>query len=342
MAHRLGRLPGRVLDGVARRGSSEAALRPDRMRRGDLPAECVAGDRAAWRRRRGTLRLHHAGPGPRLGADARRPVLCADADGPAPFAVPTTEGRPAIEPIAAVPERPFLMGTMMGGPGGLLAMASMAMPLGLALLLHVLAPRGSRESLTDRLAASGHGSLAMLLVILLTAGAFLVGMMSGPRFCWPFAAAPADRRNAGDRDTRRRRASAVLCGILLASLGLAAWCVRRLADVPRQPAAGHTDLLGVDPTALDRMPANPRGLRPRRHGLWDVPDVARLLQDAGRPLRAGDEHGPALCRRGRLGGAGPAGCGRALVDLPASDGPATGRLGRSCTGAWLDLRSGRA
>ena len=103
------------------------------------------------------------------------PTLDDLLESPAPAALrrmnePARDPRPAIETIASVPERPFLLGTMMGGPGALLAMGSMALPVGLAILLHVLSPRGSREGLADRLGHSGLGSLAVLLVILLASG----------------------------------------------------------------------------------------------------------------------------------------------------------------------------
>ena len=52
-----------------------------------------------------------------------------------------------LQPAAVVPEQPALMGTMMGGYGGFLAFGSLALPLGLAIVLHMLSPRGSRESL---------------------------------------------------------------------------------------------------------------------------------------------------------------------------------------------------
>jgi hypothetical protein len=122
------------------------------------------------------------------------PTLDDLLESPAPAALRRLENtaggdRSRLEPVALVPDRPFLFGTMMGGPGGLLAMGSMALPLGLAILLHVLAPRGSRESLGERLRHSGLGGLAILMTTLLAAGAFLAGMMAGPAFCLPFAAA---------------------------------------------------------------------------------------------------------------------------------------------------------
>ena len=84
--------------------------------------------------------------------------------------------------------RPFTFGTMPGGVGGLLALGALALPLILALVLHLGAPRGARESWSDRLGRSGQGSLAILLVLLAIPAAFVVGMAAGPWFCLPFAA----------------------------------------------------------------------------------------------------------------------------------------------------------
>ncbi len=99
--------------------------------------------------------------------------------------------RSPIERVALVPDRPFLFGTLMGGPGALLAMGSMALPLAMAILLHILGPRGSRESLGDRLRHSGLGGFAILMVTMLMTGAFLAGLMAGPWFCVPFAVSVA-------------------------------------------------------------------------------------------------------------------------------------------------------
>jgi MFS family permease len=155
------------------------------------------------------------------------PTLDDLLDTPVPVALrrveaPSRDTRPAIENVAPVPERPRLFGTMMGGPGALLAMGSMALPLGLAVLLHVLSPRGSRENFGDRLGASGQGGLAVLLTILLSAGAFLAGMMSGPWFVWPFAAAMVLAGLGGIAMPGARWAAGALTMLLLASLGLGA------------------------------------------------------------------------------------------------------------------------
>lgn len=83
------------------------------------------------------------------------------------------------------PTRPFLFGTMMGGSGALLALGALAMPLALAIVLHMLSPRGSRESLANRLGHSSQGSLVILLVSLTLLGAFLIGLVAGPWYCLP-------------------------------------------------------------------------------------------------------------------------------------------------------------
>jgi hypothetical protein len=98
---------------------------------------------------------------------------------------PATGPRP--ERIALLPERPFVFGTLLGGPGAFLAIGSLAMPLALAIVLHLISPCGSRESLSSRLSQNGHGSLIALLVIMLSASAGLVGFLTGAWFCAPFA-----------------------------------------------------------------------------------------------------------------------------------------------------------
>ena len=65
----------------------------------------------------------------------------------------------------------------MGSAGALLALGSLAMPLALAMVLHMLSPRGSRESLANRLGHVGQGSLVILLVIMTLLGAFLIGLV---------------------------------------------------------------------------------------------------------------------------------------------------------------------
>ncbi len=84
-----------------------------------------------------------------------------------------------------VPRSPFLFGTMMSSPGAFLALGTLALPLTLALAVHLLSPRGSRESLSGRLGRSSLGSLVLLLVVMMLLGSFLVGLIAGPWYSIP-------------------------------------------------------------------------------------------------------------------------------------------------------------
>jgi hypothetical protein len=90
---------------------------------------------------------------------------------------------------ALVPDHPFLIGSLMGGPGAYLALGSIGLPLGLALLLQRIAPRGSRDGLWVRLGETGHGGLVVLLAVMLAASAGVVGLLAGPLLAVPFAVA---------------------------------------------------------------------------------------------------------------------------------------------------------
>jgi hypothetical protein len=163
-------------------------------------------------------------------APAWGPSLDDLLESPAPSALrrldaPPSPARPGPERIASVPERPFLFGTMVGGPGALLAMGAMALPIALAIVLHVLAPRGSRERLAERLGHSGQGGLALLLVLLLVVGAFLAGLMAGPWFCLPFAVALAVVGLPSARAPGGRWSALGLTLLVLAALGLGAAAV---------------------------------------------------------------------------------------------------------------------
>ena len=91
----------------------------------------------------------------------------------------------ATSKAVLVPTTPFLFGTMIGSAGAFLALGALAMPLALAIVLHLLSPRGSRESLSDRLGFSGQGSLVLLLVVMMLLGSFLIGLVAGPWYCLP-------------------------------------------------------------------------------------------------------------------------------------------------------------
>ena len=83
--------------------------------------------------------------------------------------------------------RPFLIGSLMGGPGAFLALGSLALPLAMGMILQMLSPRGLRDGLMTRLRDSGQGSLVLLMLGLIVAGAVLVGILAGPALSVPFA-----------------------------------------------------------------------------------------------------------------------------------------------------------
>ncbi len=153
--------------------------------------------------------------------------------------------RPGLERIALFPERPFLFGTLLGGPGAFLAFGSLALPLALAIVLHLISPRGSRESLSTRLSQTGHGSLLALLVILLSCSAVLVGLLAGTWFCVPFA-------------------------VGIVTVGLPAAC----APASRWPALGLTGLvlvfLGTGAVLASAWPALMGGSLPVRPLSWEA------------------------------------------------------------------------
>jgi len=135
---------------------------------------------------------------------------------------PDPAAKPGVERIALWPERPFLFGTLLGGPGAFLAFGSMAIPLALGIVLHLFSPRGSRESLSSRLSQTGHGSLLALIVILLSLSSALVGLMAGTWFCLPFALGIIAVGLPSAFTTAPRLTSLCLTALVLASLGAGA------------------------------------------------------------------------------------------------------------------------
>jgi hypothetical protein len=157
--------------------------------------------------------------------------------------------RAVLQPATMVPEQLTLMGTMMGGCGGFLALGSLALPLGLAIVLHMLSPCGSRESLASRLSQNGHGSLIVFLLLLLILSAFLVGLAAGgSAFCVPFVIGVAV---VGLSSTFRSRGwSLGLTVLLLTALGLGVL------------------LAAIWPTVLGDFPSVARESRDAMSHLW--------------------------------------------------------------------------
>ncbi len=105
---------------------------------------------------------------------------------------PVGTGRPSPHAWAIPqPDRPALLGSLMGGPGAHVALGALGLPLALGLALQLMSPRGSRDGLWTRLAESGQGSLLVLLVGSTIAAAFLMGLLAGPSLAWVFAGAIA-------------------------------------------------------------------------------------------------------------------------------------------------------
>ncbi|MGE3819518.1 MAG: O-antigen ligase domain-containing protein, partial [Isosphaeraceae bacterium] len=89
--------------------------------------------------------------------------------------------------FSAVPDRPFAIGTQMGGAGAYLALGSLGLPLALGITLQLMAPRGSREPLGLRLSQAGQGGLLTLMILLSMTSALVVGLLAGPLLAAPFA-----------------------------------------------------------------------------------------------------------------------------------------------------------
>ncbi len=124
--------------------------------------------------------------------------------------------RPAL--AAARPGRPFLIGTLMGGPGAFLALGSLAIPLALGLATQAMAPRGTRVGLVARLRDSGQGSQVVLMLGLLVAGLVLVGLIAGPWASAPFAVGLAIVGVPGAWSAGCRKAALATTALLLAAL----------------------------------------------------------------------------------------------------------------------------
>ena len=175
---------------------------------------------------------------------ARRPRPC---DG-----CPTLRPRQVLirrlERIALVPDRPFLFGTMMGGPGGFLALGSLALPLALAILLHLISPRGVARASRSRLAPHGtRQAWSCLLMIML-----VIVRVPGRHDVRPLVQLAVWRGLIGGRlpclaARRVAWSSIALTMLLLSSLGLGATLVAAWPKIVGRAATGRTAVLGMPP-----------------------------------------------------------------------------------------------
>ncbi len=103
---------------------------------------------------------------------------------------------PSQDAGAAIPSWPVTklaspepIAGFLDGPGGYMATASLGLPLAFAILLQILAPRGSRLSLAERLRAGNKGGLVVVLGGLTLTSGILVGLFGGLYLAWPFLVA---------------------------------------------------------------------------------------------------------------------------------------------------------
>jgi hypothetical protein len=149
--------------------------------------------------------------------------------------------QPRVQPgVVLNPIRPSLYGTLMGGSGSILALGAMAMPLALAIVLHLVSPRGSRESLANRLGDSSQGSLVTLLVSLTLLGAFVIGLIAGAWYCLPVVLGLAAVGFPALRRPGSRWPALGLTAGLLTSMGLgvalqASWSLLLGGQAPVEP-----------------------------------------------------------------------------------------------------------
>jgi hypothetical protein len=152
----------------------------------------------------------------------------------------TAPTRPAL--AASRLDRPYLIGTLMGGPGAFLALGSLALPLALGMTLQAMAPRGSRDPLWARLRDSGQGSLVVLLFGLLEAGSCLVGLMGGMTAAVPFGLAFGLVGLMGTWTAGIRGTGLAMTLLLLATLFGSAY----LGDLSRRDTPGQAAIPGLD------------------------------------------------------------------------------------------------
>ncbi len=153
---------------------------------------------------------------------------------------PVGEDRPDRPAMAAARVgRPFLIGSLMGGPGAFLALGSLALPLALGMMLQMLASRGNREGLMARLRDSGQGSLVVLMLGLVGGGTFLVGALAGRIPSVPFAVGLALAGVAGTWSSGSRTlglaTTALILGLLAAGVAAGDASARGELGIPALP-----------------------------------------------------------------------------------------------------------
>lgn len=119
-------------------------------------------------------------------------------------------------------DRGFPLGGLLDGAGAFRASAVLALPLALAILIQLLAPRGSRLRLRDRIRESGQGGLIVALSLATGAIAVFLGLISGLRLCAPAATGLLAAGALGGWRSGFRRGSIALTLALFAAIA-AGW-----------------------------------------------------------------------------------------------------------------------
>lgn len=102
----------------------------------------------------------------------------------------TTPNRTILRPVLAAdgsqtawalprPDAPWAVAGWLGGPGTLLALGSLALPLALGMALNGMAPRGCREPFWTRMRESGRGGLPIVVYVFALLSAALCGFLGG-------------------------------------------------------------------------------------------------------------------------------------------------------------------
>ena len=225
---------------------------------------------------------------------------------------PDSATSPGLERIALVPERPFLFGTLLGGPGAFLAFGSLAMPLALAIVLHLISPRGSRESLSSRLSQGGHGSLLACLSSFCPSARRLWASCPGLGFVCRL---PSESSTVGLLSAAAAHSRWPALGLTALVLAMSRGGCSTLGAWPTvvgELAAGAADFLGIDQLVwgeslpiLEDFPLMGTGLGSFRsiHPYYKLHDATATTADEQlAPVRSGNGGGgPWPCRpRGPL------------------------------------------
>ena len=199
--------------------------------------------------------------------------------------------QPILAAARALPLSQF--GTLVGGPGAFLALASLAIPLALGLTLQTLSPRGGRAGLLARLRDSGQGSQVVLTLALTAVGAVLVGSMGGKWASLPFAVGIMTVGLFGTWSTGIRQTGWLATFALLLAMG-GGVAIHELTT-PRDYAPGELAPVAAD---LARVLGDPPRLPDRRDRPGHLRHRPPLLQGGRRRAELGDEQPLAVGGRG--------------------------------------------